>query len=114
MALQNNRTRKYIIQDKMKLLSEMVLVDKRMLVGGIAMIVIGIILVVNISETMPVGQSGMTEEEVIDLMIAQQESQDFNTLSGILIGIGFLLVLISFGTRRKKGSTKKVEKKSIE
>jgi len=92
----------------------MVLVDKRILVGGIAMIVVGIILVVNISETMPAGQSGMTEEEAINLMIAQQESQDFNTLSGILIGVGFLLVLISFGTRRKKDSTKREEKKPVE
>jgi len=92
----------------------MVLVDKRILVGGIAMIVVGIILVVSISETMPVGQSGMTEEEAIDLMIAQQESQDFNTLSGILIGVGFLLVLISFGTRRKKDSAKREEKKPVE
>jgi len=47
-------------------------------------------------------------------MIAQQEIQDFNTLSGILIGIGFLLVLISFGARRRKGSTKKEEKKPVE
>jgi len=92
----------------------MVLVDKRMLIGGVAMIIIGIILVVNISETMPAGQSGMTEEEAIDLMIAQQESQDFNTLSGILIGVGFLLVLVSFGTRRKKDSAKREEKKPAE
>ena len=41
-----------------------------------------------------------------------QENQDYNTLAGILIGIGFLLVLISFGARRKrKGGAKKVEKK---
>ena len=31
-------------------------------------------------------------------------------LSGILVGVGFLLVLISFGARRKKGSAKKTEK----
>jgi len=92
----------------------MVLVDKRLFIGGITMIIIGVILVVNISETMPVGQSGMTEEEAIDLMIAQQESQDLNTLSGILIGIGFLLVLISFGTRRRKDSAKKEEEKTVE
>ena len=92
----------------------MVLVDKRILVGGIAMIVVGIILVVNISETMPAGQSGMTEEEVVDLLIAQQENQDYNTLAGILIGIGFLLVLISFGARRKKDSAKRKEKKPAE
>lgn len=92
----------------------MVLVDKRMFTGGIAMMIVGIILVVNISEALPAGQSGMTDEEVVDLMIAQQENQDYNTLSGILIGIGFLLVLISFGTRRKKGSAKREEKKPAE
>jgi hypothetical protein len=92
----------------------MVLVDKRMFVGGITMIVVGIILVVNISATMPVGQSGMTEEEAIGLRIAQQESQDLNTLSGILIGVGFLLVLISFGARRKKDNAKREEKKPVE
>jgi len=75
------------------------------------MLIVGIALSVNISATMPAGQTGMTEEEIIDLMIAQQETQDYNTLSGILIGIGFLLVLISFGARRKKDSAKKIEKK---
>jgi len=78
------------------------------------MLVIGIILAVSISSTMPAGQSGMTEEEIIDLMTAQQEIEDYSTLSGILIGVGFLLVLISFGARRKKGSTKSVEKKYVE
>ena len=95
-------------------MSELVLVDKKMLIGGLAMVIVGIILSVSISASMPAGQTGMTDEEVIDLMTAQQEIQDYNTLSGILIGIGFLLVLISFGARRKKGSSKKVEKKSAE
>ena len=85
-----------------------------MLIGGLAMVIVGIILTVNINATMPVGQTGMSEEEVIDLLIAQQETKDFNTLSGILIGIGFLLVLISFGARRRKGSVKKEEKKHVE
>ncbi len=78
------------------------------------MLIVGIVLTVLISATMPAGQVGMTEEEIFDLMIAQQETQDFNTLSGILIGIGFLLVLISFGARRRKGSAKKEEKKHAE
>jgi len=78
------------------------------------MIVVGIVFVTINSSTMPVGQAGMTQEESIDLMIAQQEVQDYNTLSGILIGVGFLLVLISFGARRKKDSAKKEEKKPVE
>jgi len=85
-----------------------------MLIGGLAMVIVGIILTVNINAAMPTGQTGMSEEEIIDLLIAQQETRDYNTLSGILIGIGFLLVLISFGARRKKGSVKKEEKKPAE
>jgi len=85
-----------------------------MLIGGLVMVIVGIILTVSINASMPTGQTGMTEEEVIDLLIAQQETQDYNTLSGILIGIGFLLALISFGARRKKGSAKKQEKKPVE
>jgi hypothetical protein len=90
------------------------LVDKKILAGGIAMLSVGIIIMINLNATMPVGQSGMTEEEAIDLMIKQQENQDMTTLAGILIGIGFMLVLISFGARkRRKGSPEKEEKKPI-
>lgn len=90
------------------------LVDKKIFAGGIAMLVVGIIIVININATMPVGQSGMTEEEIIDLMTKQQENKDMNNLAGILIGIGFMLILISFGAkRRRKDSPKKEEKKPI-
>ena len=92
----------------------MILVDKKILAGGIAMIVVGTILMANINADIPVGQVGMTEEDIFDLMVAQQENQDYNTLAGILIGIGFLLVLISFGARRKNKGMKKEEKKPAE
>jgi len=88
----------------------LVFVDKKMLIGGLVMVIVGIILTVSINASMPTGQTGMTEEEVIDLLIAQQETQDYNTLSGILMGIGFLLALISFGARRKKGNAKNKKK----
>ena len=88
--------------------------DKKIFAGGITMLVVGIIIVININATMPVGQSGMTDEEVIDLMTKQQENKDMNNLAGILIGIGFMLILISFGAkRRRKDSPKKDEKKPI-
>ena len=91
----------------------MVLVNKKMLVGGMLMIIVGLILTISINDAIPVGQAGMTEEEVIDLLIAEQENEDYNTLAGILFGLGFLLVLISFGARKKKGKpTKQVEKKA--
>ena len=77
------------------------------------MFVAGIILTISVAES-PAGQPGMTEEEIIDLMVAEDENQAFEMLSGILIGIGFLLVLISFGARRKKDSVKRQEKKPAE
>ena len=90
------------------------LIDKKIFVGGVSMLIIGIIIIVNVNATMPIGKSGMTEEEVIDLMTKQQENKDVNTLAGILIGVGFMLILISFGARRKrKGSPEKEEKKPI-
>jgi len=92
----------------------MVLVDKKILVGGIVLLAIGILISINVNSSIPAGQSGMSEEETIDLMIAQQENQDHNTLSGILMGLGFLLILISFGARRKKNTAKRQEKKPVE
>jgi len=93
----------------------MVLVDKKILSGGLVMIIVGIVLSLYLSSVISVGTSGMTEEETLELLIRQQENQDMNNLSGILMGIGFLLVLISFGARRKrKGGVKKVEKKPAE
>ena len=91
----------------------MILVDKKILSGGLVMIIIGIIITVAYSDQ-PIGQSGMTEEEIIDLMIAEDENQAYQMVSGILVGIGFLLVLISFGARRKKDSVTRKEKKPAE
>ncbi len=90
----------------------MVLVDKKILSGGLAMVVVGITISLYLNSVVPIGTSGMSEEETLDLLTKQQENQDMSTLAGILIGIGFLLVLISFGARRKrKGGEKIVEKK---
>lgn len=77
------------------------------------MIVAGIIVTI-ISADQPTGQAGMSEEEIIDLMISEDQNQAYQMLSGILIGIGFLLVLISFGARRKKDSVRRKEKKPAE
>ena len=91
----------------------MVLIDKKILAGGLIMIIAGIIVTIANAEP-PIGQAGMSEEEIIDLMIAEDENQAYQMLSGILVGVGFLLVLISFGARRKKGSATRKEKKSAE
>jgi len=77
------------------------------------MIIVGLVITFAYSEQ-PIGQAGMSEEEIIDLMVAEDQNQAYQMLSGILIGIGFLLVLISFGARRKKDSATRKEKKPAE
>ena len=83
-----------------------------MLASGIVMIAVGFSVTFYLTETSPIGSANMTEEEKLDLIFEERENSDYRTLSGILIGIGFLFVLISFGARRKrKGGAKKIEKK---
>jgi hypothetical protein len=89
------------------------LVDKKLLSAGIVMLIVGAVIMIYLNMILPLGHTGMTEEEIIDLMTRQQEIQDKNMLAGILIGIGFLLILISFGAHRRNGSPKKEEKKPI-
>ncbi len=76
------------------------------------MIIIGIVILLYLTEITPIGKAGMTDDEKINLLLAERENSDYRTLSGILIGVGFLLVLISFGARRKrKGGIEKIKKK---
>jgi hypothetical protein len=83
-----------------------------MLIGGIIMIVIGITISWYLTESGPVGKANMTEDEKLDLILAERENSDYQLLSGILVGFGFLLILVSFGARRKrKGGAEKIEKK---
>jgi len=90
----------------------MVLVDKKMLLGGIAMITVGFALLAYLNSTVPVGMAGMTEEETLDLMTRERENRDYTTLAAMLAGVGFLLLLISFGARKRKGgAAKTLEKK---
>ena len=76
------------------------------------MIIVGIALSALLTDMTPVGREGMTDEEIAEFLLEERENEDYTTLSGILVGVGFLLVLISFGARRKrKGGAKKTEKK---
>jgi hypothetical protein len=83
-----------------------------MMVSGVMMIIVGITISWYLTEITPIGKTGMTEEEKINLLLAERENSDYRILSGLLIGFGFLLILISFGARRKReGDAKKIEKK---
>ena len=91
------------------------LVDKKILAGGMAMIIVGIALSGILTDMTPIGREGMTEEEKYEFMVNERENEDFKTLSGILVGIGFLLVLISFwGTQKKKRRCKKDREKACD
>ena len=79
------------------------------------MLAVGIGIYSYLDSVTPAGRADMTEEEKFDLLVAEQENQDYKSLSGILIGIGFMLILISFGARRRrKGGPKRKEKKPAE
>ena len=91
------------------------LIDKRMMVIGMVMIIDGFSTSWYLTESTPVGKTGMTEDEKLNLLITERENSDYRLLSGILIGFGFLVLLVSFGARRKrKGGTKNIEKKPLE
>lgn len=90
------------------------LIDKKILSGGLAMLIVGITLIAYLNSTIPIGQAGMTDEQALDLMKQEIEHKNYSTLAAMLAGVGFLLVLISFGARRKKGGTKTIEKKPPE
>jgi len=78
------------------------------------MLIVGIAVSSYLNSIVPIGTTGMTEEETLDLLSSQQENRDMNMLAGILMGVGFLLILVSFGARRKKkGGVKKIEKKPV-
>ena len=82
------------------------------MIAGVIMIIVGTVISLYLTETTPIGKAGMTEEEKINLLLAERENSDYRILSGLLIGFGFLLILISFGARRKReGDAKKIEKK---
>ena len=88
------------------------LIDKKIMVSGILMITVGIIITSYLEGATPAGEADMTPDEKLDFIMAERENADYKILSGILIGIGFLLLLISFGARRKRGTgAKKTEKK---
>jgi len=90
----------------------MVLVDKKILGGGIAMLVVGFALLIYLNSITPVGSAEMTDEEEEKLLTAERQNSEYSTLASILTGIGFLLVLVSFGARKKKGgAAKTLEKK---
>ena len=80
-------------------------IDARLAIGGTIMIIAGIALSIHLESTTPVGMHGMSNEEIDDLLFEQRISGD---IGKILLGVGLLLLLLSFGTKiPKRGSKSK-------
>ena len=67
------------------------IVDKKILAGGLTMIIVGIALSAILGVATPIGEGGMTPEEELEFLMAERQNTDSKTLSGILIGVDFCL-----------------------
>ena len=74
------------------------------------MVSVGLVLLFYLNSTSPIGQADMTQAQIDELLTKQQENRNYSNLAGMISGVGFLLVLISFGARKRKGGTKAIEK----
>ena len=52
------------------------LIDKRMMIAGAIMTIVGIIILLYLTEITPIGKAGMTEDEKINLLLAERENSD--------------------------------------
>jgi hypothetical protein len=82
--------------------------DKRIFFIGIIMLAVGIILSLYLNANIPVGKPGMTEEETLKLYQDEAIYTSLSTILQIVAGLGFFILLISIGLKRKqKGGTGK-------
>ena len=72
-----------------------------MIIVGIVMIIAGIVILLYLTEVTPIGKAGMTDDEKINLLLAERENSDYRTLSGILIGFGFFIGVNQFWCKAK-------------
>ena len=54
-----------------------------MMIVGVIMIILGVVILLYLTESAPIGKSGMTEDEKLNLLLAEQENSDYRTLVGI-------------------------------
>ncbi|MCY3853773.1 MAG: hypothetical protein OXF77_00670 [Thaumarchaeota archaeon] len=88
--------------------------DKKLLVTGSVMTVIGMYFSTYLYFSMPVAANNMNENDINKLLLDQQTNNNLNILAGVLIGIGFLLILISLGNKLHYGhASKKTKTKPI-
>ena len=82
--------------------------DKRVFVAGIAILAAGIAVSLYLNSIIPLGKPGMTDAEQLQFYQDEATFTSLATLFQIIAGLGFFLLLISFGLKRKqKGGTGK-------
>ncbi|TLX82944.1 MAG: hypothetical protein E6L00_02390 [Thaumarchaeota archaeon] len=82
--------------------------DKRIFFTGIGILAVGITISLYLNANVPVGKPEMTEEETLKLYQDEATYTSLSTLFQIIAGLGFFILLISLGLKRKqKGGTGK-------
>lgn len=90
--------------------------DKRVFALGISMLVAGFSVYGYLNENEPAGKADMTQEETNALQEAEVVNAGLGNIAGLVGGLGFFIVLISIGLKRRKkgGEGKPVTQKSAE
>ena len=76
--------------------------DKRIFILGVSMIAIGGASWFYFNNNVPVGTSGMTQDQTTEFEQAEVVNTGLQNISGMVAGIGFFIALISIGLRRRK------------
>ncbi|HET7337426.1 MAG TPA: hypothetical protein VFJ23_05995 [Candidatus Nitrosotalea sp.] len=90
--------------------------DKRVFALGIAMLVAGFSVYGYLNENVPTGKTDMTQDEINALNEAEVVNAGLTNIAGLVGGLGFFIILISIGLKRKKkgGEGKPVTQKPAE
>jgi len=90
--------------------------DKRVFFAGIAILAFGIIISLYLYNNIPAGKPGMTEAQTLQFYQDEATHTSLSALFRIIAGLGFFLLLISIGLKRKQmgGTGKPITQKPAE
>jgi hypothetical protein len=90
--------------------------DKRVFALGLSMVVIGFSAYAYLNQNVPTGRADMSDDEKAALAQAEVINVGLGNIAGLVGGLGFFILLISIGLRRKKkgGEGKPVTQKPAE
>ena len=90
--------------------------DRRIFFAGIVTLAVGITISLYVNSIIPLGKPGMTDAEISQFYLDEATDTSLAMLFQIVAGIGFLLLIISFGLKRKQkgGAGKPITQKPTE